>query len=594
MRPSRTTVFYYYLHALFVMLSLSHLWYTVQYHTILNCAFLLFSVSMAVLTFSGVKKRVKQQPLACKERYPGERRDRLHKRICNLTFLAIYTLFVLFSNAFLAITSEYSRPQELLSRLRPSVDALLAIVFFLYAALMQLWQLGAQKRFQKYTAWLAGLCLLYWGSYTACVLYFGRDALENFFPLVSAFYLLAVLAFSFTLRKNITVRNISWKKQNVIIILSAIILVSSYFLMRRDTYYLQGYINLLPRLQQNTAPITYREADGVYEIQMEHNEFRILQLTDIHFGGSITSITKDFQALEAVYSLIAATRPDLVIVTGDMTYPVGISSMSFNNSAPVSQFAAFMRNLNIPWAFTFGNHDTEAVASLSQQDLCSLYRSLSFKTTGTLLFPYTQPNITGRNNQLIELYNADGSLNQALFLIDSNAYLTKKLNDYDYIHDDQVDWYASQVERLNAQEGKTVSSMAFFHIPLQQYREAYELYEAGSSEVTYYFGSNDETLLNKICCSKYPSRLFDRMLELGSTKATFCGHDHFNNMSLEYKGIHLTYGMSIDYLATPGTDKSTKQRGGTLITVRPDASYTIEQVPLTSVRQLHLTSIWQR
>ena len=73
------------------------------------------------------------------------------------------------------------------------------------------------------------------------------------------------------------------------------------------------------------------------------------------------------------------------------------------------------------------------------------------------------------------------------------------------------------------------------------------------------------------------------MLELGSTKATFCGHDHFNNMSLEYKGIRLTYGMSIDYLATPGTATSTKQRGGTLIIVAPDSSFTIEQVPLTSV-----------
>ena len=28
---------------------------------------------------------------------------------------------------------------------------------------------------------------------------------------------------------------------------------------------------------------------------------------------------------------------------------------------------------------------------------------------------------------------------------------------------------------------------------------------------------------------------FDKALELGSTKAMFCGHDHFNHFSINYK-----------------------------------------------------------
>ena len=54
-------------------------------------------------------------------------------------------------------------------------------------------------------------------------------------------------------------------------------------------------------------------------------------------------------------------------------------------------------------------------------------------------------------------------------------------------------------------------------------------------------------------------------------------------MSLEYQGIRLTYGMSIDYLVMPGIARDTRQRGGTLITLHPDSSYDIEQVPLTAV-----------
>ena len=60
------------------------------------------------------------------------------------------------------------------------------------------------------------------------------------------------------------------------------------------------------------------------------------------------------------------------------------------------------------------------------------------------------------------------------------------------------------------------------------------------------------------------------MLALGSTTGVFCGHDHYNNMSLEYKGIRLTYGMSIDYLAMPGIAKDTKQRGAERITLRSE------------------------
>ena len=93
----------------------------------------------------------------------------------------------------------------------------------------------------------------------------------------------------------------------------------------------------------------------------------------------------------------------------------------------------------------------------------------------------------GRNNQLIELRNADGSICTALFMIDSNAYTGEGLNVYD-------------------------------------------------------------------------------------------------NASLEYKGIRLTYGMSIDYLAMPGISKETKQRGAELITIHEDGSWDVEQIPLDSIQ----------
>ena len=137
---------------------------------------------------------------------------------------------------------------------------------------------------------------------------------------------------------------------------------------------------------------------------------------------------------------------------------------------------------------------------------------------------------------------------------------------------------------MNAETGHTVPSLVFFHIPLQQYRTAYELYEQGSGEVTWFFGENNEKMMDKVCCSEYPSAIFDTAKELGSTKGFFFGHDHYNNMSLEYQGIRLTYGMSIDYLAMPGIARDTAQRGATLIVLGEDGDMDISQVPLEALR----------
>ncbi|WP_352230731.1 hypothetical protein [Thomasclavelia cocleata] len=64
----------------------------------------------------------------------------------------------------------------------------------------------------------------------------------------------------------------------------------------------------------------------------------MLQLTDIHLGGSAFSYDKDLKALKTIYSLLERTKPDFVIVTGDLTFPVGYASFSLNNKTPVEQF----------------------------------------------------------------------------------------------------------------------------------------------------------------------------------------------------------------------------------------------------------------
>lgn len=132
---------------------------------------------------------------------------------------------------------------------------------------------------------------------------------------------------------------------------------------------------------------------------------------------------------------------------------------------------------------------------------------------------------------------------------------------------------------MSDEESYVVNSLVFFHIPLQEYRTAYELYEKGSDEVKYFFGANGE----KMSCSDHPSKMFETAKELGSTTGFFCGHDHYNNLSVAYQGIRLTYGMRIDYLAMPGIENDDAQRGAELITLHSDSSWDLEQIPLSNI-----------
>lgn len=401
-----------------------------------------------------------------------------------------------------------------------------------------------------------------------------------------AIYFITILVFNLTLRKDIVFKNLNLNIKRIVVISLLITCISGYQIMSMDIFLTQPYINKVSRVLQQNDDINYNEDNGVYTITTKKDEFKILQLTDIHLGGSIISYSKDIKSLEACYKLIKHTNPDLVVVTGDLVFPMGIMSFSLNNSAPIMQFANFMRNTGIPWAFTYGNHDTEGMATLNVNEFDDLMKSLSFKTSGNLLYPYIQPDIYGRSNQMIEIRHNDGQLMQALFLIDSNDYISTstKINEYDYIHDDQVKWYEKNVLSLSEKEGYTIPSMLFFHIPLREYITANDLYEKGSKEVKYYYGILGETMIDKICASKYDSQLFDTAVKLKSTKAMFFGHDHYNNQSLEYKGIRMTYGYSIDYLAMPGIEDDKEQRGATLIIVDKEGKFKIEPYRLMDIQ----------
>ena len=308
--------------------------------------------------------------------------------------------------------------------------------------------------------------------------------------------------------------------------------------------------------------------------------FKILQLTDIHIGNGPLSLEGDRNALKAVQKLMYHVKPDLVIVTGDMVYPVLFTTGSADNLTGSKRLAQLMESFKTPWTVTFGNHDEEFYSWYPLEKVAEVYENSSH-----CLFQRGPSNISGLSNHIINILNPDDSLNTSLVMLHTNSYINPILiTHYDHVHKDQVRWYEEELNAVSKLYGvsEIANSLAFFHIPVNEFIAAWDLFENDKNdpEIIYHFGNKTE----KISAPLFQSPLFPKMLELGSTKGVFVGHDHFNDFSITYKGIRLTYGKSIDYIAYP--NKSSRlnwQRGGTIIEIDEKGDFSVNQILLDDI-----------
>lgn len=300
---------------------------------------------------------------------------------------------------------------------------------------------------------------------------------------------------------------------------------------------------------------------------------RVLQLADIHLACSMIFARRDIMAINAISQIVQNTKPDIIVLTGDNIYPSPFKAMSIDNSLMAKSLAKMFEAFQIPWALVYGNHDAEDYAVWNKTQLSNYFSSLKY-----CLFQRGPENITGQGNYFIKVLSQNGELVSALSLLDSNSYISPM--QYDRIHDDQIEFYKNTLSTLKNSSGQIVPSYMFIHIPLNEYELAWEKYINGDQDVKYHFGIKDWW---RICDPAIKGNMFDAIVELGSTKAVFCGHDHTNTFCVEYQGVKLTYGMSIDCLAYFGIFKQKKQRGGTVIDISmQDGLATIKQVPQTN------------
>lgn len=337
--------------------------------------------------------------------------------------------------------------------------------------------------------------------------------------------------------------------------------------------YIADYIKGLElnKVSYQTPSFTEDADTGFFSIEKQDDEdFRILQLTDTHIGGGNLSKKNDKKTIDSMLNVINSVRPHLIILTGDVLYPLSLHTGNLNNEITAYAVVNFFESLGIPWTIVFGNHDNSAATTLNRSELADIFANDDLRYCLFNKNPIDE-NLSGYGNNVINVVNEDGTINNTLFLFDSHS--TVSAGKYDKIHDDQVEWYKKTVTDLSVEEngvaeGEKVKSLAFFHIPLEEYKTALELHKAGSGEVKYLYGDADE----KILCyetkkNRAKGKLFDAIVGMSSTAATFCGHNHKNNFAIMYKGVQLTFGSSMVYNGLSGIAKNDTYRGGTLITL---------------------------
>lgn len=237
--------------------------------------------------------------------------------------------------------------------------------------------------------------------------------------------------------------------------------------------------DLRPRLsfQRDTSETVKKP-----RLRVHGSKFKIMQLADLHYStgfgkclqhvSSSTDPEGDCQAdplsLQHIEAFLDREKPDLVVLTGDQIY---------GSAAPDAETALLkvldpLIRRKVPWAAVFGNHDDEDTNWNRAQQM-ALMETLPYS-----LSQAGPEDIDGVGNYWLQVL-APKSDNPAvtLYFLDTHAkHPNQKLfPGYDWVRESQLEWLEKEHHELQPLQNKYTHihmSMAFFHIPTTEYRNA--------------------------------------------------------------------------------------------------------------------------
>ncbi|OBA20008.1 Metallo-dependent phosphatase [Metschnikowia bicuspidata var. bicuspidata NRRL YB-4993] len=282
--------------------------------------------------------------------------------------------------------------------------------------------------------------------------------------------------------------------------------------------------SLQPRLSiRKGEKVDYKSLNYLPKIQFNaEGKFKVLQVADLHFSTGVgvcrdpvpeesaKGCEADPRTISFLNRVLDIEKPDFVVLTGDQV---------FGDEAPDPE-TALLKAVNpfikrqIPFAITLGNHDDESI--LSREQMMNLASSLPY-----LLATVGPEIVDGFGNYQVTI-NKNGSkkMGAVLYFLDSHSRSKQPKSNpgYDWFKESQVDWLQMQaMAKKDAVRGNSFLSMAFFHIPLPEYRNLDQPRVGQHKE--------------GITAPKYQTKMREA-LGVAGVQVVSCGHDHANDFCL--------------------------------------------------------------
>lgn len=253
----------------------------------------------------------------------------------------------------------------------------------------------------------------------------------------------------------------------------------------------------------------------------EHKQFKIAQFTDTHFfkGGP-----RSPEVLENIRAVMEAEQPNLVVLTGDIVTGRKKEQHSIESWQILTDL---LIEYQVPYAIAFGNHDDEA--EVSREELLDYLSKRPF----CLISDEGGEEVQGSGNYVLPVYNSRDEVGKLLYCMDSRSYSLAKdkgIDGYGWFDPSQISWFA-RTNQDWLSEHPEVQSLLFFHIPLPEYKQAFDQGEFRNG-----------IRMEEECAPKINTGMFAAMALEGNVLGTFVGHDHNNNYVAQLYKIALCYG----------------------------------------------------
>ncbi|MBR6784890.1 MAG: metallophosphoesterase [Clostridia bacterium] len=324
----------------------------------------------------------------------------------------------------------------------------------------------------------------------------------------------------------------------------------------------------------STGVIAFAEGETVAPVLKfdENGEFKILHLCDCQDG-----YPADERMFEYINYVLEVYDPDIVVLGGDNTVGEGETKQ-----LAIDELCKPFVESETYFTMVFGNHDYQQ--GYTNDELFEMYQ----KAGGDYFLAYDAvPELHGTATHNLPVYSNDGSkVKFNLWMFDSGSYVD---GGYDCVRKDQIDWYLETSNKLKAEAGALVPSMAFQHIIVGDVYDALFVESPINLGVlTANYNGKYYTYLPKLhnfsgflveppCPGVDNEGQLEAMAKQGDVLAIFSGHDHVNDFETEYKGVDIVNTPSPTY----NSYSSIVNKGSRLITINEESPYTYTSEVIT-------------